>query len=80
MWLQFRIFIVKLLYLYLALLSWIGIIIMVASIILIPLFVYLLVNVDWFNEPFEHAVDLGDDYDFYATRKWEEKIEKRIKK
>ena len=45
----------ELLMYYLALLTWIAQILMCVSIILIPVFVYLYFNTDWWGNPFEYV-------------------------
>lgn len=79
-WLDIRIFIVKMLWYYLALLIYIAIIIMFLSIILIPLFVYLNTETEWFREPFANARESGQDYFFRAIDKWLDKYDDRRKR
>lgn len=70
-------FIVKMLYYYLALLTWLSIIIMCLSIVLIPLYVYLKVETEWYDEPFYSAVELGKQYWWKETRNTLKKYNKR---
>ena len=71
--LDLKTFIIKLLCYYLALITWISIIIMCLSIILIPLFVYLKVETKWYDRPFGEAAGLGSTYENYAFDKWFDK-------
>ena len=69
-WCNIRIFFIKILCYYLALLTWIAAIIMCVSVVLIPLFVYLKEETDWFRRPFYEAYWLGGKYENWANTKW----------